>query len=209
MEAAVLLRQQKALGEKHAKEVKTSADLFLRAAEMPPRKYKCSLAAYSLRRTDGPGRTLKKKKEHAGWKYWHLCSYTLRRLWEGFSGNDAGSIQLFGAGRRASTLRSRVLAARRYLNWLALNHDLGYPRELDHVTDYFLARQSEPCTTNALRGAHTAIAFMEEVAGVEQSEKLSGTQVVRKDPEGDPGQHASEQAGETGSKDAGWDDFDA
>ena len=26
-------------------------------------------------------------------------------------------------------------------------------------------------------GAHTAIAFMEEVAGVEQSEKLTGTQV--------------------------------
>ena len=53
MEATVLLRQQKALGEKNAKEVKTSADQFLRAAEMPPRRY-VPLAAYSLRRTDGP-----------------------------------------------------------------------------------------------------------------------------------------------------------
>ena len=66
---------------------------------------------------------------------------------------------------------------RRYLNWLALNHDVGYPRELDHVTGYLLARQSEPCTRNASRGAHTAIAFMEEVAGVEQSKKLTGSQV--------------------------------
>ena len=115
-------------------------------------------------------------------------------------GERPGSIQLLGAGRRASTLRSRVRAVRRYLNWLALNHDLGYPRELDHVTGYIQARQSEPNTRNELRAAHTAIAFMEEVAGVEQSEKLTGTG-VRNHPEGDLGQHASEQAGETSSKD--------
>ena len=34
-----------------------------------------------------------------------------------------GSIQLLGAGRRASTLCSRVRAVRRFLNWLALIHD--------------------------------------------------------------------------------------
>ena len=55
--------------------------------------------------------------------------------------------------------------------------DGGHQRELDHVTGHLLARQSEPCMRNALRGAHTAIAFMEEVAGVEQSKKLTGTQV--------------------------------
>ena len=92
-------------------------------------------------------------------------------------GERPGSLQLLGARRRASTLRSRVRAVRRYFNWLALNHDLGYPRELDHVTGSLQARQSEPCTRNALRGAHTAIAFLEEVAGVEQSEKVTGTQV--------------------------------
>ena len=30
---------------------------------------------------------------------------------------------------QVSTLRSRVCVVRRYLNWLALNHDLGYPHE--------------------------------------------------------------------------------
>ena len=34
-----------------------------------------------------------------------------------------GSIRLLGAGRRASTLCSRVRAVRRFLNWLALIHD--------------------------------------------------------------------------------------
>ena len=97
---------------------------------------------------------------------------------------------------------------RRYLNWLALNHDLGYPRELDHVTGYSQARQSEPCTRNVLRGAHTAIAFKEEVAGVEQSEKLTGTQVyaiVQKEILA----NTTEQAGETGFKDARRDYFNA
>ena len=82
-----------------------------------------------------------------------------------------------GAGRRASTLRSRVRALRRYLNWLALNHDTGYPSELEHVTGYLQAPQSEHCTRNALRGAHATIVFMEEVAEVEQSTKFTSTQV--------------------------------
>ena len=88
-----------------------------------------------------------------------------------------GSIQLSVAGRRASTLRSRVRAVRRYLNWLALNHDVSYPRELEHVTGYLQARQSEPCTRNALREPHTAIAFLEEVAGAEATSKFTASQV--------------------------------
>ena len=62
MEAAVLLRQQKALGEKHAKEVKTSAR---QAAEMPPRRYKSH-----LQRTLYAGPTARKdadEKERARW----------------------------------------------------------------------------------------------------------------------------------------------
>ena len=92
-------------------------------------------------------------------------------------GDEPGSLQLLGAGRRASTLRSRVRAVRRYLTWLALNHDVGYPRELEHVTGNLQARQTEPCTSNALRGAHTATAFMEEVSGVEQASKFTASQV--------------------------------
>ena len=80
-------------------------------------------------------------------------------------------------GQAWSTLRSRVRAVRRYLNRLALNHDTGYPSKLEHITGYLQARQSEPRTRNALRGARAAIMFMEEVAGVGQSAMFTGTQV--------------------------------
>ena len=39
MEASILLKQYKAQGEMRAKDAKTSADQFLPAAEMPPRRY--------------------------------------------------------------------------------------------------------------------------------------------------------------------------
>ena len=63
-----------------------------------------------------------------------------------------------------------------HLTWLALNHDVGYARELEHVTGYVQARQTEACTRNALRGAHTATASMEEVSGVEQASKKTPSQ---------------------------------
>ena len=110
------------------------------------------------------GRMQKKRKGPDGLRCWDPCWFTHRLPWEKSS-----------SGRRASTLRSRVRAVRRYLNWLATNHGAGYPRELEHVTGYFQARQSEPCTRNALPGAHTAIAFMEEVAGVEPCPKKKET----------------------------------
>ena len=69
VDAAVLLQQQQALGEKHAKEVKTSADQFLRAAEMPPRGCKSRMQRTLYEGNDGR-MDAKKKKEHAWWKYW-------------------------------------------------------------------------------------------------------------------------------------------
>ena len=68
-------------------------------------------------------------------------------------GDKPRTLQLLGAGRRACSLRSRVRAVRRHLNWLPLDFDTGFPFELEHVTGYLQARQSEPCTRNALRGA--------------------------------------------------------
>ena len=118
-------------------------------------------------------------------------------------GERPGSIQLLGAGRRASTLRSRVRSVRRYLNWSALNHDLG-------SCDWLLIGST-------IRALHE-----ERVAGCSHGNlvhggrrwsrtvgEADGDTSVRNHPEGDPGQHASEQAGETGSEDAGRDYFNA
>ena len=40
-----------------------------------------------------------------------------------------GDIALLGAGRRASTIRSRVRNIRHFLAWLAINHGITYPTE--------------------------------------------------------------------------------
>ena len=46
------------------------------------------------------------------------------------------NLQLLGAGRRAATLRSRVRAVKRFLDWLAVSHAKGYPTELHDYTGY-------------------------------------------------------------------------
>ena len=76
------------------------------------------------------------------------------------------NLQLLGAGRRAATLRSRVRAVKRFLDWLAVSLAKGYSAELHDYTGYLQARQSEPCTRGALKGAHKALVFMAVVAGV-------------------------------------------
>ena len=74
---------------------------------------------------------------------------------------------LWGAGRRASTLRLRVRVVKRYLAWLALAHESSFPRELHQMTEYLQARQSEPCCRGALKNTHNAFVFLEEAAAVE------------------------------------------
>ena len=83
------------------------------------------------------------------------------------------NLQLLGAGRRAATLRSRVRAVKRFLDWLAVSDAKGYPTELHDNTGYLQGRQSEPCTRGALKGAHKALVFMEEVAGVTAQARIT------------------------------------
>ena len=65
IEASCLLKQHYAQKEKRAKDTKTSADQFLLAAEMPPRKYSRDYnAAYTPARQ--LGKTLRKKNELDG-----------------------------------------------------------------------------------------------------------------------------------------------
>ena len=77
-----------------------------------------------------------------------------------------GSVPL-GAGRRASTLRSLVRAAKRYLTWLALAHETAFPREVNQMTEYLQARHSEPCCRGALKNTRNAFTFLEVTAAVE------------------------------------------
>ena len=77
-----------------------------------------------------------------------------------------GVKNLLGGGRRASTLRVRVRAAKKCLGWLAVAADVS-----THLTGFLETRRSEPCNRRALKAAHQCMAFLEDVAGV--GEKLT------------------------------------
>ena len=61
------------------------------------------------------------------------------------------NLQLLGAGSIAATLRSRVRAVKRFLDWLAPTHSKGYLTALEDFTFYLHAKQSEPCTRGAFK----------------------------------------------------------
>ena len=208
IEASGPPKQRYAQKEKRAKDAKTSADQFLLAAEMPPWRYKSH-----LQRSLHAGPAVRKDTEEKESTRWvevlgAMLVHTPTPMGK-ILGDKPGSLQLLGAGRRASTLRSRVRAVRRYLSWLALDRDVGNPRELEHATGYLQARQSEPCTRKALRKAHTAIAFMEEVAGVEPTSKFTASQVYSTIQKEFFCQCASRETFEASAKDASGDVVDA
>ena len=79
--------------------------------------------------------------------------------------------ELIGAGRRASTLRSRVRILQKFLGWLAACYGLNFPSNWKQLTEYMQIRLSEPCVRGALKLTHSAFVFMQEVAGL--TEKLT------------------------------------
>ena len=117
------LNKQKA---EQAKEIKTSADQFLLAAESAPRQKR--------RRGERTSPLVGGARGHAGPNTNAKGQTDCRATW--------GVSSFLGARRRAST------PPLPFLNWLALNHDIGYLTDLEHVTECL------PCTRNALRGAH-------------------------------------------------------
>ena len=59
--------------------------------------------------------------------------------------NRHGDRNLLGGGRRASTLRARVRASRKFFAWLAVSADVAFPSEVAHLTGYLESRHTEPC----------------------------------------------------------------
>ena len=82
--------------------------------------------------------------------------------------NRQGDRSFLGGGRRASTLRARVRASKKYLAWLAVSADVAFPSEVSHLTGFLESRHSEPCNRGALKAAHQCMAFLEDVAGIDE-----------------------------------------
>ena len=81
---------------------------------------------------------------------------------------------LVGVGKRATTFRSRVRMARRFLIWLSVNFKATFPTRVEPLTDYLQSQsECEPCNRGALRNTHRAFGFLDEAAGVTSDETIS------------------------------------
>ena len=86
---------------------------------------------------------------------------------------NLSNLQLRGAGRQASTLRSRVLNVKRFLRRLTAAKEVPCPTQVSHLMEY-LQMLSEPNNHGALKNAHQAFFFLEKLL-VWQKERSSQT----------------------------------
>ncbi len=80
-------------------------------------------------------------------------------------GVSAVSPKLLAAGRRAATLRTRILAWRSYRGWLRETRGVTLPRGPEDYIDYLLLRADEPCSRGTLDGVMALFSFLEGVYG--------------------------------------------
>ena len=82
-------------------------------------------------------------------------------------------------GRRANTLRARVLEWEKAARWPKAAHGTAYPVELVQVLDFVSDRASEPCGRTCLTSFLTTLAFLEEVGGVPEQRRLSQDSLLK------------------------------
>ena len=166
MAAAVWLHQRQEAEAKVEKREKRAEDQFLLAAQETTAGFRCR---WQQRYFERPS-ARRDAEEHLRRKWIEIFENLLRAtktpMGELISSSPPRT-QPLGAGRRASTVRSRVKAVRRFLAWLALAHGVSFPTEVAHLTEYLQTRHSEPCNRVSLKVAHNAFVFLEETATVE------------------------------------------
>ena len=150
MSAAVWLFKNRESEAKKTKSTKQAVDQFMLASLDRLVHFKC---IWQQQFFEGPA--ARRDAEENLRKKWlgslgGLPRGTKTPMGERLVSGAPGSVPL-GAGRRASTLRSRVRVAKRYLTWLALAHETASPREVHQMTEYLQARHSEPRCRGALK----------------------------------------------------------
>ncbi len=88
----------------------------------------------------------------------------LNSSWDGLSVESL--VELLVGGRRASTLRARARAWRRFQDYLFLSCGGRHPRDVKDYLDYVRTRASEPCSQAVLRGIQALYAFIDHMTGV-------------------------------------------
>ena len=165
--AAVWLHWRQQESASKARSEKLAVDQLLLSSSERPSKFR---AKWQEKFFDGP--TARKDAEEAPRTKWIR---ELEGLLQGTATPMAkvleerkGDSNVLGGGRRASTLRARVRAAKKYLSWLAVSADVAFPTQVVHLTGFLETRHSEPCSRGALKSAHQSMVFLEDVAGIEE-----------------------------------------
>ncbi len=78
-------------------------------------------------------------------------------------GLDAGTARLVAAGRRASTLDTRLRAWAAFQRWLGQAGGRSVPLSPQDLIDYLAARAAEPCGRGTLRGVMAMFGFLDDV----------------------------------------------
>ena len=83
------------------------------------------------------------------------------------------SVDKLAAGRRLSTVRTRVRVLRRFLEWLVLTKGAVYPQHQQQLIEHEGLRAEEPCSRSPLKALSATYTFLDEVSGVTGSERMS------------------------------------
>ena len=172
--AALGLAERKRGLESSKKEEKQAKDQFLLAATQRPLRFRSR-----LQKLQYEGATARKDAEEDERSRWlHVLAGIVsntdtpmgRLLRDKLEG-----VKLLGAGQRASTLRSRIRAVRKYVVWLSSAFAVAFPRDVMHAIEYLQMRLSEPSGRGAIKGAHQAMVFFEEVSGIPEAERCTSS----------------------------------
>ena len=120
--AALELAERKKDFESSKKEEKQTKDQFLLAATQRPLRFRSR-----LQKLQYEGATARKDAEEDEWSRWlHVLAGIVSSHGEASAGQARG-VKLLGAGKRASTLRSRIRAVRKYVVWLSGAFAIAFP----------------------------------------------------------------------------------
>ena len=174
--AAVWLHDRMKRKREEYKAVQQTAPQFECAAGEPPRRCRTR-----LERSLHGGPTAKRDADEAERQRWLQVLVDLVRHSSTPMGQllaaQPGNVEVLGAGKRASTLRSRVRAIRKFLRWLLVTRQLDYAQSVEHHVEYLRTRLSETCNRAALKTPHHALVFPGELTGTQPQDQPTSTKL--------------------------------
>ena len=160
------------------KHFKTTEEQFVLACAKEPRRFQSRLQKILF---SGPNaRRDAEESERQRWilTLGEILRHTSTPMGE-FIQRDTERFKLLGSGRRASTLRARVRSIRKYVQWLTISQGFVFPKQVEHCSGCLQTKASGPCTRRALKEAHRAMSFLEQSAGIEDTNRVTATAIYK------------------------------